>query len=200
MVKCDRLADFFEQEHQFREGICLLRDWMEDCGLEEDFKWSLPTYTWNNKNIVSIGKFKEHYGIWFFQGGLLADPLGVLQNAQEGKTKAMRHWKFNTLPPHPEKDIKSYIIEALENEKAGKRVPISKAAAQIPLLLPEIIKLAMEKDPVLKNAFDSLSPGKQRDYADYILQAKRESTRNSRWEKIEPMIRSGKGLNDKYRK
>ena len=200
MEKCDRLNQFFEEEHPFRQGVVLLRQWLLDCGLQEDFKWSLPTYTWNNKNIASIGKFKQHYGVWFFQGGLLADPLKVLQNAQEGKTKAMRHWKFTEYPPGPEQSLKAYLFEAIENEKAGKRILPAKSSERKPLVLPDMLRAAMVQDSALKLAFESLSAGKQRDYAEYLHQAKKESTRMSRWEKIEPMIRAGKGLNDQYRK
>ena len=170
------------------------------CGLEENFKWSLPTYTWNEKNIASIGKFKQHYGLWFFQGGLLADPLQVLHNAQEGKTKAMRHWKFTQHPPEPEQAIKGYVFEAIENKKAGKRIAPSTSSERKPLPLPELLQSAMDQDSALMEAYTTLSRGKQREFSEYIHQAKKETTQLSRWKKIEPMIRAGQGLNDKYRK
>jgi uncharacterized protein YdeI (YjbR/CyaY-like superfamily) len=199
MEKCDRLQQFYEVEHPFQEGTGILRQWVQDIGLEEDFKWSLPTYTWNNKNIVSIGKFKKHYGLWFFQGGLLKDPLNVLKNAQEGKTKAMRHWKFTEAVPGPEDLIKAYIQEALENEKAGKRIPISKGY-QKKVELPDMLKNKLAEDVQLLEAFNALTPGKQRDYAEHIATAKREETKQKRWLAIAPLIRAGKGLNDKYKK
>ena len=199
MEKCDRLRQFYEEEHPFQKGIGILRQWVQEVGLDEDFKWSLPTYTWNNKNIASIGKFKKHYGIWFFQGGLLKDPLDILKNAQEGKTKAMRHWKFTDDVPGPEGLIKAYLLEALNNEKAGKRVPVVRGDKK-GVVIPEMLQVKLEEDPVLKGAFMALSPGKQRDYAEHIATAKREETKQKRWLAIEPLIREGKGLNDKYRK
>ena len=48
-------------------------------------------------------------------------------------------------------------------------------------------------------AFAKLTPGKQREYAQHIADAKREATRASRIEKILPMISKGIGLNDRYR-
>jgi hypothetical protein len=47
--------------------------------------------------------------------------------------------------------------------------------------------------------FSQLTKGKQREYADYITDAKREETRIKRLEKILPLIKTGKGLYDKYR-
>lgn len=50
-----------------------------------------------------------------------------------------------------------------------------------------------------KKAFDALSPGKRREYADHVAEAKRDDTKARRVEKILPMIRSGVGLHDRYR-
>ena len=58
---------------------------------------------------------------------------------------------------------------------------------------------AFEKDPVLKSAFEELTPGKQREYCEHIAEAKRDSTKKSRLEKIIPMIQQRKGLYDKYK-
>ena len=44
-----------------------------------------------------------------------------------------------------------------------------------------------------------MTKGKQREYADYVSDAKLEKTRLRRVEKILPLISSGVGLNDKYR-
>ncbi len=47
--------------------------------------------------------------------------------------------------------------------------------------------------------FRKLRPGLQRDYADYVADAKREDTKLRRINKILPMISKGVGLHDKYR-
>ena len=44
-----------------------------------------------------------------------------------------------------------------------------------------------------------LTPGKQREYCEYIASSKREATKHSRLEKITPMILNSVGLNDKYK-
>lgn len=52
----------------------------------------------------------------------------------------------------------------------------------------------------MQSAFDKLSPGKQKDYAEYISSAKQDKTKFSRLEKISSMILTGAGLHDKYKK
>ena len=54
-------------------------------------------------------------------------------------------------------------------------------------------------DPALAKAFAGFTPGRQREFANHVGDAKREATRLSRLEKIKPMIMDGVGLNDRYR-
>jgi len=65
--------------------------------------------------------------------------------------------------------------------------------------IPPLLSEALEKDPTLKDSFQKLTRGRQREYADHIRLAKREETRIQRLEKIKPMILEGIGLNDKYK-
>jgi uncharacterized protein YdeI (YjbR/CyaY-like superfamily) len=51
----------------------------------------------------------------------------------------------------------------------------------------------------LKKAFGKLAPYKQREYAEFISQAKRADTRDRRLEKSIPLILAGRGLIDRYR-
>jgi uncharacterized protein YdeI (YjbR/CyaY-like superfamily) len=67
------------------------------------------------------------------------------------------------------------------------------------LVLPSELKEELEKNEELKKSFQQLTKGKQREYANYITEAKREATKHSRLEKIKPMIKNAMGLNDKYK-
>jgi uncharacterized protein YdeI (YjbR/CyaY-like superfamily) len=74
------------------------------------------------KNVVGILSFKNHYAPWFFKGVFHSDPLGVLQNAQEGKTRAMRHWKFKIDDVLNPEAVKKHIQEAIQIEKKGLKI------------------------------------------------------------------------------
>ena len=65
--------------------------------------------------------------------------------------------------------------------------------------MPDLLAGALENDAELNTSFGKLSPGKQREYMEYIAEPKKEATKEKRLEKIIPMIRSGQGLNDRYR-
>lgn len=59
--------------------------------------------------------------------------------------------------------------------------------------------MVLKNDKNANKSFKKLSPYNQKEYAEYISTAKQEKTKISRLAKILPMIKKGKGLNDKYK-
>ena len=119
MEVSEKVANYFEKDHHFKDGIAILRELANRTNTTETFKWSSPVYTLNGKNIFWISRFKNHFAVAFFNGVFLTDPKGVLTNAQEGKTKAMRHWKFKSIYEIDREGVLAYMQEALENQKKG---------------------------------------------------------------------------------
>ena len=197
MDKFEKVEAYFAEEHHYKKAIGILRDLTLKTELEETFKWMFPTYTLDNKNVLALCKFKGHFGIWFFNGVFLSDPNNVLKNAQEGKTKAMRHWKFQSIDDINEKDVLAYVKEAIDNQKNGRVLAPSKSSKKV--IIPELFSKKLSENKELKLAFETLSNYKQKEFYEYIETAKQEKTKISRLEKIIPMILDGIGLNDKYR-
>lgn len=196
MDKSEKLEGYYEKEHPFKAGIAHLRELALKTEAVEDFKWSIPVYTLNNKNVFGICKFKHHFGVWFFNGVFLKDPKKVLENAQEGKTKGMRHWKFQHLDEVDGKAVLGYMKEALDNQKNGLDVKTEKTKK---VIVPELLQTELNKDSGLKTAFEKFTPYKQKEFCEHIAGAKQEKTKLRRLEKILPMIKEGIGLNDAYR-
>lgn len=196
METTDRIEAFFERDRPYKEEISILRQLAKTTGLKETLKWGAPVYTLENKNVLGIMAFKNHFGIWFFNGAFLKDPQNVLENAQEGKTKAMRHLKFRSLAGIDQNMVLAYMQEAMANQKLGKvHVPKKNAPEAIPPSFQELF----DKDKGLEQKFRSLAPYKQREYYEYINTAKQERTKLSRMAKCIPLIEKGRGLHDVYR-
>lgn len=176
--------------------VARLREIIRKTGLEETIKWGERVYTHKGKNVVSCMGFKNHFVLWFYNGVFLSDPYKVLQNAQEGKTKAMRQWRFHSADEIDESKVLEYILEAIRNEEEGK---VWKPEKSPDLEIPALFQSKLNEDSLLKTAFEELTPFKRKEYLEYLLTAKREATQLSRIEKITPLILEGKGLNDKYR-
>ncbi len=196
MTTVKKVSDYIKKHERWSEQLTQLREIFQRTELLEEVKWGSPTYTLNGKIIAGLGAFKNHFGIWCHQGVFLKDRHNKLVNAQEGKTKALRQWKFVEGDPIEPEIVAQYIQEAIENSLAGKEV---KPERKKGVVIPELLKQAIAGNPKLKEAFHALTPGKQREYAEYIGSAKREATKESRLEKISPMILEGIGLYDKYK-
>jgi len=176
----------------------MLRNIINATQLVETVKWSMPTYCLSGKNVLGIGAFKNHFCLWFHQGVFLKDKLNLLFNAQENKTKGLRQMRFETKEDINEVTVLAYVKEAIENQRLEREIKTqgkTKTSA-----LPEELVTALKSNKALKNSFNLLTKGKQREYCDYISEAKRETTKKSRLEKITPMIIKGVGLHYKYNK
>ncbi len=121
-----RVDEYIFKHSNFTKHINEIRKALLSTEFEETIKWGMPTYTIKGKNIVGIGTFKSHCGVWFFKGGLLKDTHKVLRNAQEGKTQAMRQWRFTNDSKVDKKLLLTYINEAIINEKKGLKIKSTK--------------------------------------------------------------------------
>ncbi len=196
MTDSKKIDQYIEKHSQWKKQLNELRAIFLQTELIEEVKWGAPAYTLNGSIVSGLGAFKNHYAIWFHQGVFLKDKKKQLVNAQEGKTQALRQWKFIAKDTIDSELVLGYILEAIENSKAGKKL---KPKPKKELDIPKLLKNEFKKNKVFNNSFKKLTPGKQREYAEYISTAKREATQISRLEKIAPMIKEGKGLHDKYK-
>ena len=197
MKRFKTVDDYIASSTQWQDALNKLREIMLSTGLEETVKWGVPVYTFSGKNIVGLAAFKNYVGIWFYQGVFLKDAKKMLVNAQEGKTKALRQWRFNSIEEINEDLVKTYVFEAIENQKQGKEL---KPERKKDLIIPPELKDVFKQNQDLADQFDTLTLSCKREYAEYISEAKREETKVRRLEKIIPMIMEKTGLNDKYKK
>ena len=197
MGKVRNVQSYLNQHENHVDILNKLRNILLNYPFEEAIKWGMPTYVIDKKNLLSIGAFKNHVALWFFQGALLKDTEKLLHNAQEGKTMDMRQIHFNNIDSIDESKLKRYIEETIENHKKGLVVKVERKSTEI--ILPLELSATLDKDKDLYQHFFKLSPGKQREYSEYITLAKRDKTKIDRLRKILPLIAQEKGLYDKYK-
>lgn len=181
--------------HTWPKELDLLRRIVHECGLTEELKWGAPCYTFQDKNVLMVSALRDYCCISFFKGSLLKDSKGLLEKPGPN-SQAARLFKFASVEEirQIEEDIKNYIFEAIEVEKAGLKVEFKKN----PESITEELEQKFEEDPFFKAAFESLTPGRQRGYILFFSQPKKSETRTSRIEKCVSKILNGEGLNDKY--
>jgi len=187
---------FFSKAEKWQEEFEKLRMIILDCELTEELKWGVPCYTFQKSNIVLIHGFKEYCAILFIKGALLHDAHGLLIQQTEN-VQAARQIRFTDVREIVEMEpiLKAYIHEAIEVEKAGLKVNYKKATE---FIIPEEFINKIDEVPDLQDAFDALTPGRQRAYILYFSAPKQSKTRESRIEKCTQQILNGKGLYDQY--
>ncbi len=187
---------YFNKSGKWQEAIIKLRSIALDCQLTEVLKWGCPAYTFNGGNIVLIHVFKEYCAYLLFKGALLKDPKNILVQ-QTQNVQSARQIRFTSVQKiiDMETVLQSYINEAIEVEKSGLKIEFKKS---IEFIIPEEFKTQLEENPQLKNAFEALTPGRQRGYVLYFSAAKQSKTRDARIQKYIDKILDGFGIDDQY--
>jgi uncharacterized protein YdeI (YjbR/CyaY-like superfamily) len=185
---------FFNKDTQWQEEYTKLRMIALETGLAEELKWGCPCYALDKQNIVLIHGFKEYCAYLFFKGALMSDPNGLLIQ-QTKDVQSARQVRFANIMEivDQEATLKAYIHEAIEVEKAGLKVELKKTSEYD---VPEEFQSKLDHIPALKDAFEALTPGRQRGYLYYFSQPKQSKTREARVEKYIPQILAGKGVDD----
>lgn len=185
---------FFDKAKQWQKEFEKLRAIALETQLVEELKWGCPCYTYEGKNIFLIHGFKEYCALLFFKGALMKDPKNILIQQTEN-VQASRQIRFTDAQQiiDLEKVLKGYMFQAVEIEESGVKVEMKKTKE---FEMPEEFQQKLDENSILKEAFEALTPGRQRAYLLYFSSAKQSKTRESRIEKYIPEILNGKGLND----
>jgi uncharacterized protein YdeI (YjbR/CyaY-like superfamily) len=160
--------------------------------VEETVKWSMPAYTLGGKIVLITAAFKAHLALNFWRGqelrgdGANADAMG-----QFGKIKSLAD-----LPP--DKEFDRLIREAADLAKCAPAPRKTKHAPKpAPGLHPEFAA-ALAKAPQAKAVLDSFPPSAQRDYFEWIAEAKQDATRQKRIATAIEWLGEGKRRHWKY--
>lgn len=193
----DKVVSYIEKRPQWKELLYSLRSLIQKTGLEETIKWGAPVYTLEGKNVVGLIGVKSYAGLWFYGGVFLSDLHELLSQSSE-TTKGMRKMMFESVEDYESKRhlIPGYLQEAIQNQKEGKEIRPERNKT---VNIPDELQTVFGWDILFKEAFEKLTPGRRREYAEHIESAKQETTRFRRIEKIRPMVLEGKGLHDKYK-
>ena len=184
---------YLADSDQWPDEIAAIRPILLSCGLDETIKWGKPCYCIDDENVVLIQEFSDHLALMFFQGVLIDDPHEVL-HAQGPNTHGPKRMKFTSVGDVEAlaEVIKTYVDEAIHHARVGTELPPRPDEA----LAPELQERLADND-ALAEAFNELTPGRQREYNLHISDAKQSATRHRRIDKVVPRILDGKGLRDR---
>lgn len=184
---------YLAQSELWPDEISALRPVLRQAGLTEAVKWGKPCYSDDGRNILILQEMKDFLAVMYFKGALLTDPHGVLEeqgpNSRSAKRICIRSVAdVQRLAPA----IREYAAEAIALEDAGIEV-----APAPPMDLVAELRERLADDDAFRAGFESLTPGRQREYHLHVSDAKQSATRIARIDKHAARITAGKGLRDR---
>lgn len=188
--RCDRFATPDCSTRRWIDGLNALRRICLSAGLEEHVKWAHPCYMHAGRNIALMGAFRDDFRLNFMNPALLKDTAGVLvKQGENSQTAGSLVFTDTAGVAEREPVIRDYLAQLMNHAAAGTPVPKTEATFE----LPEELVTALDDDPELAEAFDALTPGRQRSWVLHLAGAKASATRVSRIARGRDKIIAGKG-------
>jgi uncharacterized protein YdeI (YjbR/CyaY-like superfamily) len=162
----------------------------------ETMKWSVPFFEY--KGILgNMAAFKQHVSFGFWKGKLMNDAHGVVARREEAPGMGgSRVSDVSELPA--EKVLVEYIREAMRlNDEGVKNAPRVRKPAK-PLEVPAELTAALKKNKAAHAAFKTFPVSHQREYSEWIAEAKQDATKAKRVATAVEWIAEGKSRNWKY--
>ncbi len=143
--------------------------------ITEDIKWGAPAFM--HEGIVSgMVAFKAHVRFGFWRGKEMEDPDGLFENDGASFMNCEKLADAKDLPA--DKVMIKYIKAAVALNASGIKKP--KPAKRKAIAVPDYFKKALATNAKAKKTFENFSPSCQREYVEWITEAKREATREKR--------------------
>lgn len=166
--------------------------------VEETIKWGMPSFDYKGP-FFSIAAFNEHCSLGFWKSALIEDKHGYLQPiANKGGAAMGNFGRVESLKDLPsDKIMLDYIRQAKKLNDEGIK-PVRKPSERRQLEAPDYMLAAIQKNKRAWATYDNFSASNQRDYIEWITEAKTEGTRNKRMAQAIEWMAEGKPRNWKY--
>ena len=166
--------------------------------IEERLKWGMPSFEY--KGIVGgMAAFKQHvsWGLW--KAALIDDPTGAMKSDASSAMGGGKLTSVADLPP--DRVMLNLIQQAVDLNERGVKLPQRSAAARKPPpKIPPDLAAALKKNSKAAAAYDTFPPSHQREYIEWITEAKQPQTRQRRLKQAIEWMSQRKPRNWKYMK
>jgi len=172
---------------------------------QETIKWGMPFFEHAGRPLAHMAAFKQHCGFGIWRGRELAD------QGKNGEAMGQfgRITSLAELPPP--REFKAVIraamqrIDDADDTAAPKTATSARSArpaktARPALAMPDDLRAALAAASAARKTYDAFAPGKQRDYLEWVLEAKRAETRAQRIAQAVEWLAEGKARHWKYEK
>lgn len=159
--------------------------------VEESIKWGCPHFS-HNGMLCGIASFKQHCRLHFWRGE------AIVGDAEQVE-KFHRIDSVDALPSRAA--IMRCVKRAMQLNDERRESPAAKPRKARPALpVPPVLASALRRNAAARKFFETLPPSHQRDYIEWISEAKTEPTRDRRVATTVEWLAEGKSRNWKYEK
>jgi len=165
--------------------------------VEETLKWGFPHFMYKGI-LCSMASFKAHCAFGFWKAKLLEERLKGLT---KGKEPAMGNFgRLTVLAELPaEKMLLRYVKDAVALNEEGVKVPRqARPKGERSLEVPNYFLNALQKNKKALATFEAFNYSNQKEYLEWVSEAKGEATRKRRLETSVAWMAEGKSRNWKY--
>lgn len=158
----------------------------------ENIKWGMPAFEYLGP-FAGMAAFKKHAVFGFWKHDLIVKDDGKAKEAM-GSFGCLT--ALDQLPTKAQ--FAKYVKVAMTLNENGVKVERKKTRPKTPVAMHPDFKRGLAKSPKAKAGFEGLPPGQQREYVEWIAQAKKDETRARRLAHALAWLADGKPRNWKY--
>jgi uncharacterized protein YdeI (YjbR/CyaY-like superfamily) len=158
---------------------------------EETIKWSMPSFTYKGKILAGFAAFKAHATFGYWNDSMLS---------QDAKNRSAmgQFGRLTSLDDLPDRaTLVALTRQSMALIDEGAKPPRA-TAKKAPFTVPQDLRAAIDAVPAAKATFDGFAPSCQREYVEWVTEAKRDETRAKRLNQSVEWLTEGKKRNWKY--
>ena len=163
--------------------------------VSETMKWSFPHFDYKG-NVCSMASFKQHCAVGFWKQSLLENDTFPAEKTAMGSFG--RIMSLDDLPE--DAAVIALVRQAVKLNEDGIKLPSKPKAEKKELTVPAILTDALKKNAKAKKTFDEFPYSKQKDYIEWLDEAKTDATREKRLATTVQQLEEGKSRHWKYQK
>jgi uncharacterized protein YdeI (YjbR/CyaY-like superfamily) len=198
----ERVDAYIEQAAPFAQPILRhLRDLVHRASpdVTETIKWGAPAYEY--KGILAIMASMKHHAVFnLWKGELIPDVQAAYADKFDeamgtfGKIRSVEE-----LPP--DEKVIGWIKEAIDLNERGVKLPQRSRKEPAPEVdTPEDLLAALESNEPARLTYEGFTPGRKREYVEWLTEAKTDATRQKRLAQAVEWMAEGKSRHWKYQK
>ena len=192
-----RIDAYIERAASFAQPLLRkLREGMHAAhpGITESIKWGMPHFMYGGRILAGMAAFKAHATFGFWRG----EEVAGTAKAGEAMGQFGRLTQPADLPSATQ--LKALVRQAVALVDAGAPPRSHRRSAQPrpPVEPPEYFRQALARHPAALATFEGFPPSQQREYVDWLVEARQAATRERRLAQAIEWLAEGKRRNWKY--